>query len=196
MIGVVMSEQMENIGISMIHQLISVGDGSNSDFAFETPLTIQKIKNLLQKIEISEEESMKIASFAKEQYYRKSLYKDKNCEILVLGWLNGQRSRIHDHKGTLCGLKVLHGQATETEFDIADNGYIYAAGSKMLNLGEITTAEEDDVHQISNLQSGNETLVTLHVYSPPLNEFNLYSLEKGTPEKFCPTVHEAWFYEI
>ena len=43
-----------------------------------------------------------------------------------LCWRNGQRSPIHNHRGSNCGVKVLRGVATETTFARAANGMIYA----------------------------------------------------------------------
>ena len=40
----------------------------------------------------------------------------------VMCWRNGQRSPIHDHKGSSCAVRVLRGTLTETLFAFAPNG--------------------------------------------------------------------------
>jgi cysteine dioxygenase len=96
--------------------------------------------------------------------------------VLVLCWKNGQRSPIHDHAGSACAVRVLRGTLTETRFDVAPNGLVYAVGSRSLGPGGVCGSQDSDLHQISNLQAGDADLVTLHVYSPPLLQMGTYSL--------------------
>ena len=39
--------------------------------------------------------------------------------------------------------------------------------------GEICAADEPDIHRVSNNSDGE--LINLHVYTPPLHAYNLYS---------------------
>lgn len=159
------------------------------------PLSLASIRFILDSVSLSEEEIKKLACFDKETYCRKRLFRNEHCEVLVLSWLNGQRSKIHDHLNTSCGVKVLYGEATETLFETAANGQIYASQSTHYPQGSITVSKDNDIHQISNLQAQDEPLITLHIYSPPLNQFHLYQLEKGQPELLNPS-EDCWFYQI
>ena len=47
---------------------------------------------------------------------------------------------------------------------------VKAMGSRDLPAGALCVTQDDDLHQISNLQAGSADLVTLHVYSPPLGD--------------------------
>ncbi len=96
--------------------------------------------------------------------------------LLVLCWLNGQRSPIHDHVGSSCGVRVLRGTMTETQFEFSANGLVLATGSRECPAGSIIGSEDLDLHQVSNLQAGTADLVTLHVYTPPLRYMGTYSL--------------------
>jgi cysteine dioxygenase len=96
--------------------------------------------------------------------------------LLVLCWKNGQRSPIHDHTGSSCGVRVLRGVMTETLFEFAANSHIKAVCSRDLPAGGVCGSQDDDIHQVSNLQPGTADLVTLHVYSPPLLWMGTYSL--------------------
>jgi cysteine dioxygenase len=42
--------------------------------------------------------------------------------------------------------------------------------------GSVCASEDDNLHQISNLQDGDADLVTLHIYSPPLLHMGTYSI--------------------
>ncbi len=114
--------------------------------------------------------------FAERTYRRNLLKAGPWYNVWVLCWRNGQRSPIHDHKGSSCGVRVLEGVATETQFEIAPNGQIKATFSRDLYAGDVCGSEDSDIHQVSNLQAGGANLVTLHVYSPPLAVMGTYSL--------------------
>ena len=97
-------------------------------------------------------------------------------QVLILCWKNGQRSPIHNHRGSSCGIKLLKGVATETLFVIAPNNMVYPTNSEWLYEGDVTGSEDTDIHQISNLQDESRELVTLHIYSPKLLHMDFYSL--------------------
>ncbi|PMN64428.1 cysteine dioxygenase [Enterovibrio norvegicus] len=159
------------------------------------PLSLPSIRFVLENLALGDEQISTLSSFTSDTYCRKRLFKNECCEILILSWLNGQRSKIHDHKHTSCGVRVLNGEATETTFDTAANGHIYATQSSLFAEGSVTASKDDDIHQISNLQCDNKPLVTLHIYSPPLHQFNIYSLEDGKVT-LLDMLEDSWIYEI
>ncbi|UGA40598.1 cysteine dioxygenase family protein [Chromobacterium haemolyticum] len=102
---------------------------------------------------------------------------------------------MHNHRGSLCGLRVLQGTATETVFERTDHGLVYAVESHRLESGSLTINSHLDIHQISNLQPYGDDLVTLHLYySPPLRKMELFSLESPQVER--PGDSISWVYEI
>jgi len=115
--------------------------------------------------------------FRADRYVRNLVHAGAGYQALALCWRNGQRSPIHNHRGSSCGVKVLRGVATETAFARSPNGMVMATGSRDLAEGAICVSYDDDIHQVSNLQAGGADLVTLHVYSPPLLRMDMYSLE-------------------
>jgi cysteine dioxygenase len=120
--------------------------------------------------------------FSDRNYQRNLLHAGPCYQAWVLCWKNGQRSPIHDHSGSSCGLRVLRGTLTETRFEFAPNGHVKATGSKDHGAGSVLGSFDTDMHQVSNLQAGGADLVTLHVYSPPLEgmrTYSLYDLSRG-----------------
>lgn len=115
--------------------------------------------------------------FHRDRYVRNLVHQRPGYQALLLCWRNGQRSPIHNHRGSNCGVKVLRGVATETVFTRAPNGMIVADRSQEFMPGEICASADSDIHQVSNLQAGGADLVTLHIYSPPLLRMEVYSLE-------------------
>ena len=115
--------------------------------------------------------------FNRDHYVRNLLHTGPSFQALVLCWRNGQRSPIHNHRGSHCGVKVLRGTATETFFERSANGLILPVKSRQVPPGETTASAEADTHQVSNLQADNADLVTLHIYSPALTKMEVFSLD-------------------
>ena len=88
-------------------------------------------------------------------------------------------------------MRVLRGVATETLFEFTPQGHVKATFSRDHLPGSVCGSEDDDLHQISNLQDGDADLVTLHIYTPPLLQMGTYSitdLKRGTEPmylEFC-----------
>ncbi len=118
-----------------------------------------------------------------ERGYQRIPFRSGPCYAAwVMCWRNGQRSPIHDHKGSCCSVRVLRGTLTETLFEFAPNGHVKAIFSRDLLPGQVIAGEDSDLHQVSNLQAGDAELVTLHVYAPPLaymGTYDLFSPKRG-----------------
>ena len=64
---------------------------SNKDFP------IYEVSSLIQNSQFSEENIEQYSYFSKDCYTRNKIYKDKNFEVLLLCWLQGQMDLIHGH---------------------------------------------------------------------------------------------------
>jgi cysteine dioxygenase len=137
---------------------------------------LAELTSVLAEIPVTDEDVADFIRFSERGYTRNLVRSGPWYSVLVLCWKNGQRSPIHDHKGSSCGVRVLRGTLTETLFDFAPNGHVKATFSRDALPGSVIGSEDSDIHQVSNLQDGNADLVTLHVYSPPLLWMGTYSL--------------------
>lgn len=140
-------------------------------------LPLRVILDWLEEFPLDAADVANYLVFRPERYVRNRLHTGANYQALLLCWRNGQRSPIHNHRGSLCGVKVLRGVATETLFTRAPNGMVVPVSSRDLALGHICDSVDDDIHQVSNLQAGQMDLVTLHIYSPPLLRMDVFSLD-------------------
>lgn len=136
------------------------------------PVVIEDVKEYLQ--------------FADDKYARNSIFRNEYFEMLCLCWKSGQRSPIHDHKGSNCCVRVLQGTITATDFELVPSGYIKAVRSADLQPYRVTGLESADIHQMSNLQAAGRNVATLHVYTYPQATINVYNLidNKVTPLTF------------
>jgi cysteine dioxygenase len=145
----------------------------------ERPATLQDLRAALSNVDVTIDDVRPSVKFGDRTYRRNLVHAGPWHHLLVLCWRNGQRSPIHDHRGSCCAVRVLAGTMTETVFSRAANGLIQADFSRQLGPSAVVGSEDTDLHQISNLQAGAAELVTLHVYSPPLLMMGTYSLTDG-----------------
>jgi cysteine dioxygenase len=106
-------------------------------------------------------------------YVRTIVKRTERYESLVMCWLPGQKSPIHDHGTAVCGVRVIQGAATETLYTIARDGFADPFRRLIHRPGDVLSAGDDDVHALGNLPEDGAgpwpvALVTLHVYAPRL----------------------------
>jgi cysteine dioxygenase len=148
------------------------------DWLRRTPVTLESIRDLLV--------------FSDDQYVRNLLFTAATYQGLILCWRSGQSSPIHNHHRSNCGVRVLRGVATETNFVRAADGTIVATGSHQVPEGHICFSANADIHQMANLQPDGADLVTLHLYSPPLLQMDVYSPEFSSAGSWKAPVNESF----
>ena len=146
------------------------------------PLTV--LGTGLKRLRMDLSDVRDFVQFSPERYRRNLMRAGPAYHALVLCWLNGQRSPIHDHRGSSCGVRVIKGEATETVFEMTEEGHVFPVRTRKAAEGFICATQDLDIHQISNLQSGNAELITLHIYSPPLLVMGQYSLTEAGAREF------------
>ncbi len=149
---------------------------------------------VLNDLDLDSEDVAEFVQFSSQHYTRNLVRAGDWYHALVLCWKNGQRSPIHDHAQSSCGVRVLRGVATETLFEFTPRGHVKATFSRDHLPGSVCGSEDDDLHQVSNLQDGDADLVTLHIYSPPLLHMGTYSitdLKRGVEPMFLECVGGA-----
>jgi cysteine dioxygenase len=160
--------------------------------AFAKRIPLAELQAWMQATRVEYSEATPYLRFHADHYVRNLMYQGRAFQALVLCWRNGQRSPIHDHTGSSCAVHVLKGAATETLFDRAPNGMIYPLGSRTLEEGRMCASQDNDIHQMSNLQAHGAELVTLHVYSPPLLFMNMYNLLDVSAARFFDPVNDEF----
>jgi cysteine dioxygenase len=114
------------------------------------------------------------------KYRRNLIRRTAAYEALLLCWMPGQRSPIHDHQGSGCAFRVIEGVVTETLYERTRGDLATAVSMRWLPPGTICASRDFDIHEVANLEPSAE-LVTLHVYSPPLRDMNLYRSADSNP---------------
>ncbi|MDI1338092.1 MAG: cysteine dioxygenase family protein [Lacunisphaera sp.] len=151
--------------------------------------TIDRLQELLAASHATIDDVKEFVRFEPTTYQRNLVALGPWYEILVICWRSGQRSPIHNHAQSTCGLKVLQGVCTETYFAHSPCGQVVALSSHECEAGHICASEDEDTHQVSNLQSPGHDLVTIHIYSPPLRAMKKFSITGGESD-WRPPVFE------
>lgn len=154
------------------------------------PVDLDHLKRRLEMLDLDPQEIHEYIRFSGQRYQRNLLHAGPNYHALILCWANGQRSPIHDHRGSACGVRVLRGVATETIFSRDADGTLHPGATSELPAGGVTGSFDAEIHEVSNLQPGDADLVTLHVYSPPLLVMGTYSMTDPGRKEFVDPIHE------
>lgn len=157
---------------------------------YQERVPLRLLNDRLRDVQIDMAEIEEFVHFGDSTYRRNLMRAGPAYHALILCWRNGQRSPIHDHRGSSCGVRVLRGTATETVFDRTPAGHVYATKSRSLQEGYCCGTQDDDIHQLSNIAPDGRDLVTLHIYSPPLLVMGTYSLTSTNVGEFADKIYE------
>ena len=150
---------------------------------------MDELREHLLAVDVNIEEMGEFVRFNDSGYRRNKVFENDTVELLCLCWKSGQRSPIHDHAHSVCGVKIIEGVSTETNYEMTPSRYIKAVGSNDYPEGLVLVSEDADTQQLDNLQASQD-LVTLHVYSPPLRKMQTYSIDSRKTQVYEPVNEE------
>ncbi|HWB76485.1 MAG TPA: cysteine dioxygenase family protein [Nannocystaceae bacterium] len=106
-------------------------------------------------------------------YVRTLVLRRPTIEVFVMAWLPGQRSPIHDHRGSACAVKVVSGVGLEQLYTPGpEQTAIRSGGAQRVAKGGVIGSFDNDIHSFGNAAASpasiRDILVTIHAYWPPL----------------------------
>jgi NitT/TauT family transport system ATP-binding protein len=119
-------------------------------------------------------------NYRDDHYTRNLIHKDEDFELLVICWGQGQKAPIHGHEGELCFARVEQGtlrfsnyaMLSETPLRLKPTGDPVDGGIGFLD-------GPADLHAVSNPGEFQENAASLHIYSKPYAECDIYDSESG-----------------
>lgn len=147
---------------------------------------VEELKAQMESVDISSEDMGSFVCYNERGYRRNMVFESDEVELLCLCWKSGQRSPIHDHAHSVCGVKIIEGVGTETVYERTPSGYIKPVRSLDYPCGFVMASQDADTHQVANLQDLSNNLVTLHIYSPPLRSMKTYSIDSKKIDIYEP----------
>lgn len=144
-------------------------------------LRLEHLCGWLAQLDLREDWLRQI-SFCRQGYQRQLLCSTPQFDLLLLCWLPGQASTIHDHGDSLNVTKVFWGELTSSMFEVAASQDGFEGHStpilqrqEVLRRDDLATVDRHQIHQLAN--ASEDTLVTLHVYARPLQTIQVYAAD-------------------
>lgn len=143
------------------------------------PIAIDALVELMRAVDVEDGDLADHIAYRDDRYARNLIRLGSQYAAFCLCWKPGQASPIHDHRGSACGVRVVAGAAGETVYERGDDGLLVQREERTYPVGHVCGSYDNDIHCMYN-GSDRDGLVTLHVYTPPLSEINVY--EVGSTE--------------
>jgi len=148
--------------------------------AMRTGMTIDGLRAALTAVPLTRADLGSAIMIDTGAYVRTLVRQTADYQVLVMAWLPGQRSPIHDHRGSACAVRVVAGRGWEQVYEEAGDGLARPTTARAYPPGEVACSVDADIHSFGNAAaapaSPDEILVTVHVYAPPLAPTRKYQL--------------------
>lgn len=163
------------------------------------PITRDRILNYLRETAVDRSTLDPFVHFLPDAYTRNLIHRDELMEVMAVCWQPGQRTVIHTHNGQLGWMSVERGALAVINYkwlgcNASDNqnvvGMDCLAGATELDIdrrevqecfpgGPVNTVDKvQTIHQV--VVQGREPVISLHVYSRPIDSCVAFDLEKRT----------------
>lgn len=130
----------------------------------EPSLSAGKVKNIVKQAQVTQEDLMPWADFdhpKQDCYGRKMLYDGGFFDVMVMSWVPGDFSGLHDHGYAQWGAVKSFGVAEHAVFWVQDNE-IRTLSRQMIKAGQVIGVGHQLVHQMGN--STEDNYLSLHIY--------------------------------
>lgn len=108
-----------------------------------------------------------------EDRWHVRLFRDTQVDIWLISWTTDQGTQFHDHGGSSGAFTVVEGKLSEASVARGSG----RATENDRERGESVAFGPRYVHDVRNVET--ETAVSVHAYSPPLEQMNYYDLDSN-----------------
>jgi cysteine dioxygenase len=141
-------------------------------------LTNPSVKELTYSLKQIPTASKLIKPYVKEpdqlEYVRNVIYRNNELEMIIINIPTHKGTAILDHGQSIGCAMVLEGQLLNSIYRLREN-QSELSSSYFVHQGECLFSTQGLIHKMSNPSS--ERMVSLHVYSPPLQDMTAYEEE-------------------
>lgn len=146
----------------------------------DEPVALAELIAAVQGLELARDDVVEALGFDEGSYRRTVIHARPHYQALILCWKSGQRSPIHDHRGSSCVVRVIEGLASEIRFVPTACGRLMPVGAQEHAGGAVAVNCGDEIHQMGNFAAPGCDLITLHIYSPPPYRWRFFPLAATT----------------
>ena len=130
-----------------------------------------------------------------DSYGRRLVWHGGHVEVMVMTWLPGDYSAIHDHGSALWGAVQCFGEAKHQSFELQGD-LIYRKAEQPFAPQQIRVIESGLIHQMGN--AGQSTFLSLHVYgtNSPCSKITGSARIFNVPEGCIQTTDGGVFFDL
>lgn len=136
-----------------------------------------KLVGALQRVDMPWAKLAEHIRYSPTGYGRIRLYRDAVWEMLLLSWLPGQQTPIHDHGSSWGATLILAGALVEERFRFNGHQGLDRFQERTAQPSEVLVETLDVIHRLSNRSKA--PALSLHLYTQPLWDPNLYDEATG-----------------
>jgi predicted metal-dependent enzyme (double-stranded beta helix superfamily) len=141
---------------------------------------VNDIEAFLRDTSIEPADLARYSGYSDERYMRHLVHKDEDFEILVICWSSGQSAPIHGHEGELCWARVERGRLRFASYRVAsEEPLVLEPIAEPVNADAGFLDGPADIHSVENLADFGDNAASLHVYSKPYGECDVYDSVNG-----------------
>ncbi|EIT86796.1 hypothetical protein A374_04459 [Fictibacillus macauensis ZFHKF-1] len=149
----------------------------HTHFSFTTYPTSEQLRDALHDLQATKADVQPFLQAPEHYPYgRKMIYKTPWLEMLVMHWSKTIDCAPHDHGQSYGWVQLLSGQSSHTLYRVDQQGQPQAIKEKIEPTGSSLRVTNQLVHKMGT--AGEEPLITLHVYAPPVSGMKVYDLPK------------------
>lgn len=122
--------------------------------------------------------------FSSEHYTRNLIHHTPLFDLIAICWESGQMSRIHNHTNQRCWMGIAHGKVQVQNYRLVcqdpTTQFCELAPTDRYMIDADNPAEvdsEEPIHLVVNPPGFGSRAVTLHIYSRPFDECDVYDLK-------------------
>ncbi|KAI9228122.1 MAG: RmlC-like cupin domain-containing protein [Piptocephalis tieghemiana] len=159
------------------------------------PSTTPKVRALMEAYTSQESDWYKYAHVDPSRYTR-NLVDDGNGKfnLMILAWGGGQGSRIHDHAGAHCVMKLLDGRLEEIQYEWPDSSSSSSSSSSLSDPSQSSLQvlskavhgrdqvtyihDRIGLHRVANVDKDRPAF-SLHLYTPPYDRCHIFDETSG-----------------
>ncbi|MBL6009181.1 cysteine dioxygenase family protein [Bacillus sp. 2CMS4F] len=112
-------------------------------------------------------------------YGRNAIYRNNELEIIVINIPPNKETAVHDHGQSIGCAMVLEGKLLNSIYR-STGDHAELSNSYFVHKGECLISTKGLIHKMSN--PTYERMVSLHVYSPPLEDMTVFEEQSGVLE--------------
>ena len=142
----------------------------------------RKIHDFLHRTLIEPDSLQRYIFFRPERYTRNLVFKNEAFELLVICWNIGQQAPVHGHEGERCWSRIEQGSLILCNYrELSENPLVVQQMNPPFRGERGYVDGPADIHSVVNPATAAVPAVSLHLYSHPYDECDIYDL--ATNEK-------------